>query len=92
MIMTVYAHNVVPSQRYQHLLLINQDKLITDGDPIGVSRRKLAIGINLISASFIIWVDNIARSDLSNKDIPIITSALGRLFFLLIMIHTRNTH
>ncbi|MDX2366876.1 MAG: hypothetical protein QNK36_00435 [Colwellia sp.] len=90
MIMAVYAHNL-SSQLCQRLLLVNQDQLITNGDPIGVTTRKLTICVNLIGASFLIWVDNIARSGLSNTDIPI-TSALGSLFFLLIMIHTRNTN
>ena len=60
---------------------------------IGVTTLKLVIGSALIGGSFLIWVDIIARSALANAEIPIgiITSALGSLFFLFIMIRTRNT-
>jgi len=61
---------------------------------IGVTTLKLVIGSALIGGSFLIWVDIIARSALANAEIPIgiITSALGSLFFLFIMIRSRNTH
>ena len=60
---------------------------------IGVTTLKLVIGSALIGGSFLIWVDVIARSALPDAEIPIgiITSALGSLFFLFIMVKTRNT-
>ncbi|MDP7592287.1 MAG: iron ABC transporter permease [Litorilituus sp.] len=60
---------------------------------IGVTTLKLVIGSALIGGSFLIWVDIIARSALENAEIPIgiITSALGSLFFLFIMVRTRNS-
>lgn len=59
---------------------------------IGVTTLKLVIGSALIGGSFLIWVDIIARSALANAEIPvgIITSALGSIFFLFIMVKTRN--
>ncbi|MBL4942347.1 MAG: iron ABC transporter permease [Colwellia sp.] len=61
---------------------------------IGVTTLKLVMGSALIGGSFLIWVDIIARSALADAEIPIgiITSALGSIFFLFIMIRTRNTH
>ncbi|PCH95194.1 MAG: ABC transporter permease [Gammaproteobacteria bacterium] len=61
---------------------------------IGVTTLKLVIGSALIGGSFLIWVDIIARSALADAEIPIgiITSALGSLFFIFIMIRTRNTN
>ena len=61
---------------------------------IGVTTLKLVIGSALIGGSFLIWVDIIARSALANAEIPIgiITSALGSLFFLFIMVRTRHTN
>ena len=61
---------------------------------IGVTTLKLVIGSALIGGSFLIWVDIIARSALANAEIPIgiITSALGSIFFLFIMVRTRNTN
>lgn len=61
---------------------------------IGVTTLKLVIGSALVGGSFLIWVDIIARSALANAEIPIgiITSALGSIFFLFIMVKTRNTN
>jgi iron complex transport system permease protein len=61
---------------------------------IGVTTLKLVIGSALIGGSFLIWVDIIARSALANAEIPvgIITSALGSIFFLFIMVRTRSTN
>jgi iron complex transport system permease protein len=61
---------------------------------IGVTTLKLVIGSALIGGSFLIWVDIIARSALANAEIPvgIITSALGSIFFLFIMVKTRNSN
>ena len=60
---------------------------------IGVTTLKLVIGSALIGGSFLIWVDIIARSALENAEIPIgiITSALGSIFFLFIMVRTRSS-
>jgi len=59
---------------------------------IGVTTLKLVLGSALIGGSFLIWVDIIARSALADAEIPIgiITSALGSIFFLFIMVRTRN--
>lgn len=61
---------------------------------IGVTTLKLVIGSALIGGIFLIWVDIIARTALANAEIPIgiITSALGSIFFLFIMVKTRNNH
>ncbi len=61
---------------------------------IGVTTLKLVIGSALIGGSFLIWVDIIARSALTDAEIPlgIITSALGSLFFLFIMVRARKTN
>lgn len=61
---------------------------------IGVTTLKLVIGSALIGGSFLIWVDVIARSAFADAEIPIgiITSALGSIFFLFIMVRTRNTN
>lgn len=58
----------------------------------GVTTLKLIFGSALIGGIFLIWVDIIARSALANAEIPIgiITSALGSIFFLFIMVKTRN--
>ncbi|MCW8831776.1 MAG: iron ABC transporter permease [Colwellia sp.] len=61
---------------------------------IGVTTLKLVLGSALIGGSFLIWVDIIARSALTHAEIPIgiITSALGSIFFLFIMLRTRKTN
>ena len=58
----------------------------------GVTTLKLIFGSALIGGIFLIWVDIIARSALANAEIPIgiITSALGSIFFLFILVKTRN--
>ena len=58
---------------------------------IGVTTLKLIMGSAVIGGCFLIWVDVLARSALPHAEIPvgIITSALGSLFFLYIMIKTR---
>lgn len=59
---------------------------------IGVTTMPLLIGSALIGGSFLIWVDVAARSALENAEVPIgiITSAIGSIFFLIIMYRTRN--
>jgi len=60
---------------------------------LGVTTLKLVLGSALIGGSFLIWVDIIARSALTDAEIPIgiITSALGSVFFLFIMIQSRHS-
>jgi iron complex transport system permease protein len=52
---------------------------------VGVTSRALILGCVLIGGSFMVLVDIIARSALSDQEIPIgiITSAIGSVFFLL---------
>jgi len=59
---------------------------------IGVTTLPLIIGSALMGGVFLIWVDVIARTALANAEIPIgiITSAIGSIFFLFIMIRTRS--
>ena len=59
---------------------------------IGVTTLKLVLGSALIGGAFLIWVDIIARSALNDAEIPIgiITSALGSIFFLFIMVRSRH--
>lgn len=54
----------------------------------GVTTTILVLGSSLLGGSFLIWVDVFARSGLAEVEIPIgiITSALGSLFFLSIMV------
>jgi iron complex transport system permease protein len=60
---------------------------------VGVTTMPLIIGSALVGGCFLIWVDVLARSALSNVEIPIgiITSAIGSIFFLAIMYRTRKT-
>lgn len=60
---------------------------------IGVTTLKLVLGSALIGGAFLIWVDIIARSALNDAEIPIgiITSALGSIFFLFIMVRSKHT-
>ena len=59
---------------------------------VGVTTIPLILGSMFIGGTFIIWVDVLARSALANAEIPIgiITSAIGSIFFLLIMYRTRK--
>ena len=52
---------------------------------VGVTSRALILGCVLIGGSFMVLVDIVARSALSDQEIPIgiITSAIGSVFFLL---------
>lgn len=54
---------------------------------LGVTSRTLLAGCWLFGGTFLVWVDVLARSTVSGQEIPIgiITSALGSLFFLLVM-------
>ncbi|WP_286262691.1 FecCD family ABC transporter permease [Thalassotalea atypica] len=54
---------------------------------IGVTLVPLLVGSTLVGGIFLVWVDVIARSAMNEVEIPIgiITSALGSVFFILIM-------
>ncbi|MDO6681004.1 MULTISPECIES: iron ABC transporter permease [unclassified Oceanobacter] len=54
---------------------------------LGVTTRTLIAGCLLLGSTFLVWVDVIARSAVASQEIPIgiITSALGSVFFLLVM-------
>jgi len=60
---------------------------------VGSNTIRLIIGSSLIGGCFLIWVDVIARSAISNIELPIgiITSIVGSLFFLFIM-YQGNRH
>jgi len=59
---------------------------------VGVTTLPLIIGSALVGSTFLIWVDVGARSALASAEIPlgIITSAIGSIFFLAIMLKTRQ--
>jgi iron complex transport system permease protein len=54
---------------------------------LGVGSRALMLGCVLCGGSFLLWVDVLARTAVAGQEIPIgiITSALGSLFFLIVM-------
>lgn len=54
---------------------------------IGITTGRLIIGSGLLGGCFLVWVDIIARTGLTGQEIPIgvITSAMGSVFFLLLM-------
>lgn len=54
---------------------------------VGVTTRSVVLGCLLMGGSFLVWVDVVARIAVDNQEIPIgiITSAIGSLFFLLMM-------
>jgi iron complex transport system permease protein len=54
---------------------------------LGVCSRALMLGCVLCGGSFLVWVDVLARTVVAGQEIPIgiITSALGSLFFLIVM-------
>ena len=54
---------------------------------VGVTLIPLIIGSSFIGGIFLVWVDVIARTAMADVEIPIgiITSALGSIFFILIM-------
>ncbi|MBL4909798.1 MAG: iron ABC transporter permease [Alteromonadaceae bacterium] len=60
----------------------------------GSSTLKLIIGSSFIGGCFLIWVDVIARSAVNNLELPIgiITSIIGSLFFLYIMLQGNRSH
>ncbi|MCY0966733.1 FecCD family ABC transporter permease [Parathalassolituus penaei] len=58
----------------------------------GVTSRTLIVGCWLCGGTFLVWVDVIARSIVTGQEIPIgiITSAIGSMFFLLVMRQQRS--
>ncbi|WP_369854627.1 FecCD family ABC transporter permease [Candidatus Thalassolituus haligoni] len=54
---------------------------------LGVTTRTLILGCLLLGSTFLVWVDVIARSAVASQEIPIgiITSAIGSVFFLIVM-------
>lgn len=58
----------------------------------GVTSRTLIVGCWLCGGTFLVWVDVIARSTVTGQEIPIgiITSAIGSMFFLLVMRQQRS--
>ncbi|KGJ99021.1 FecCD family ABC transporter permease [Thalassotalea sp. ND16A] len=54
---------------------------------LGITTGKLLIGSGLLGGCFLVWVDVLARTALDGQEIPIgvITSAMGSVFFLLLM-------
>jgi iron complex transport system permease protein len=59
---------------------------------LGVTSRIVTIGCVLLGGCFMVWVDVLARVALPNQEIPIgiITSAIGSVFFLLVMSQRRS--
>lgn len=59
---------------------------------LGVTSRIVTIGCVLLGGCFMVWVDVLARVTLPDQEIPIgiITSAIGSVFFLLVMSQRRN--
>lgn len=60
----------------------------------GSSTLKLIIGSTFIGGCFLIWIDVIARSTVNNLELPIgvITSVIGSLFFLIIMMQGNRSN
>lgn len=54
---------------------------------VGLTTARLLLGAGLVGGCFLVWVDVIARTALGGQEIPIgvITSAMGSIFFLLLM-------
>ncbi len=54
---------------------------------VGLTTARLLIATGLVGGCFLVWVDVIARTALGGQEIPIgvITSAMGSIFFLLLM-------
>ena len=54
---------------------------------VGITTSRLLIGSGLLGGCFLVWVDVAARTALDGQEIPIgvITSALGSIFFLLLI-------
>jgi len=59
---------------------------------IGVTTLPLIIGSSFVGASFLVWVDVGARSAIESAEVPlgIITSAIGSIFFIAIMLRAKT--
>lgn len=59
---------------------------------VGVNTGQLVLGCIFVGANFLVWVDVAARQTIPGQEIPIgiITSILGSLFFVGIMMKTRR--
>ncbi|WP_339725726.1 iron ABC transporter permease [uncultured Paraglaciecola sp.] len=59
---------------------------------LGVTSRIVIVGCVLLGGCFMVWVDVLARVALPSQEIPIgiITSAIGSVFFLLVMSQRRH--
>ena len=59
---------------------------------IGVTTLPLIFGSALVGGSFLVWVDVAARSAVDSAEVPlgIITSAIGSLFFVVIMLRAKS--
>lgn len=59
---------------------------------IGVTTLPLIIGSALVGGSFLVWVDVAARSAIESAEVPlgIITSAIGSIFFIAIMLRAKT--
>ena len=59
---------------------------------LGVTSRIVIVGCVLLGGCFMVWVDVLARVALPDQEIPIgiITSAIGSVFFLLVMSQRRQ--
>lgn len=59
---------------------------------LGVTSRIVIIGCVLLGGCFMVWVDVLARVALPDQEIPIgiITSAIGSVFFLMVMSQKRS--
>jgi iron complex transport system permease protein len=59
---------------------------------LGVTSRIVTLGCVLLGGCFMVWVDVLARVALPNQEIPIgiITSAIGSVFFLIVMSQRRS--
>ncbi|MGB0938169.1 MAG: FecCD family ABC transporter permease [Colwellia sp.] len=59
---------------------------------VGVTTLKLVLGCALVGGCFLIWVDVLARTLMPHVEIPlgIMTSTIGSIFFLFILIKSRN--
>ena len=59
---------------------------------IGVTTLPLILGSALVGGSFLVWVDVAARTAIESAEVPlgIITSAIGSIFFIAIMLKTKT--
>lgn len=60
----------------------------------GVTSLRLLVGCFFLGGIFLMWVDVIARESLTGQEVPIgiITSAIGSLFFIGLMLQNKRTN